>query len=413
MQNPTAESPSTPSRWLAAVSIVLAAFAWFIPTGRIHIDLGFYQFTTGHDIYKMIPLLLIPWIGWRLQIPSRAWPGSPLAASYMAFTGITVLAAVSSINPYQAISESVELLVYLVFMIVLLDLPWRQLRWDWIGGGFLAGNLFLSGETIWTWLSRSKDEVIRVSGSFDHPNALGAYALLGTILLLWMFLLESTWWKRSVILVALILMQLTAMTTASRSGFLAMIVFWILALMISSSGTRPLAMGMLCGWGSAVAMGMVLLRERIMSTGTWEILFDDASRLVIWKGLLFTELPVLSFFGTGMGPLLQERLQSSVVTADGWSPPLTQFGAHNWYLLVFLGTGLIGLLAFLWFVSELYALLKRNPSPAGQVLLVGFLTFLLHHFVLDGWMAGNRTIALMAIIWIAHIQASANPERES
>ena len=138
---PPDESPRG-ERWLTLLVYELAVIVFFIPAGRFHVSLfGWYSFSTGYDAYKLFPILALTWLAWRLQNRDRPWPESRYLTPFFLLFLVSLLAALISLDPYEAVSETLEILSYIVFLIWLLDVPWTPAGskpWRWVSSSAIS-----------------------------------------------------------------------------------------------------------------------------------------------------------------------------------------------------------------------------------------------------------------------------------
>lgn len=166
--------------------------------------------------------------------------------------------------------------------------------------------------------------------------------------------------------------------TPGRSGYLAFLVFVMVAIFVTVPGKRryiilvivPIVVG-LCLYASPVA------RERI-TKGVSEIAALEQSeqltsmgiRMVMWKNTLGIltdpDFPLLAGYGTGG---FKEAYRPQVAGQTGWKAEVVD-DCHNQYMRIAVEHGAIGLLLFLGFIA---ACLRQSVSRPFKVLGIGAL----------------------------------------
>lgn len=391
---------------LTLLSAELALVAFFTPAGRFHVDLGFYEFTTGYDAYKMFPLVFLTWLVWRARDWRRPWPDAKWLAPFGAFFICSLLAAIGSGDPYQTATESLEILCYLWFGLILVDLPWQRMRAGWIAAAFALGNLYLCGVALAQYLGADPDgAVLRLNAVFDHPNQLGGYAVVGAPILGW--LASRTGWRWQQAALALIGAGVLAagVLSLSRSSHLAMLA-GVLCLFLLGTRSLRIVCVMLAGAGLiAVVIAGPALWSRFADLANPVQLQDDASRLQIWSALLDSTLPRLGFFGQGFGPVLQDQLNNWIASAQSAQLPRAQWGPHSTYLAVFLAAGVPGLLAYLWFLVSGAQTMNGCSRVERAWLLAGLVGAMVHQAFIFPLLTGNYPIALLSLFVIATLRS--------
>ncbi|MGC9329886.1 MAG: hypothetical protein ACP5I1_19785, partial [Candidatus Hinthialibacter sp.] len=177
----------TESRLLTAAAGLLGLVYFFVPAGRFEGEILGISFSTGYDAFKMVPLPFTAWLLWRWKQRRPFCPESKLMLPFVCLLMISIVSGMGSPNGWQALADSLEILFYLGFLILLLDIPWTPRLLYIVAGGFVVGNLYLGSVVAQQyWATRDAQEIVRLSGTYDHPNPLGVYTILGFTLLLWL-----------------------------------------------------------------------------------------------------------------------------------------------------------------------------------------------------------------------------------
>ncbi|MBI1388077.1 MAG: hypothetical protein GC154_06480 [bacterium] len=402
------ESPKTGkpySIWLTLLNLELAAVCFFIPAGRFQVDLGFYRFTTGHDAYKMFPLLFLTWFFWR-RGERKPWAEARCLEPLVFLLVCSILGGAASIDGYQALTESLELLCYVLFYLILCDLPWGRLHVGWLGGAFVAGNFYLCGKAVQQWLlSGGGDGLPRIHAAFDHPNQLGAYAVLGVPLLAWLASRSRAKWQSILTGAATAGVCGAALLSMSRAACLGLAVCGVVYFVWGDSAQRRVCLA----FAGLAALGMIAtlpwVGPRFMELFSGASATGGDSRLFIWSGLLDSTAHALPYFGEGMGPILQDRLNNWIATAPETHLPLSQWGPHSLYLALLLSSGLPGLFALIWLAWIAGGLIRRCPPVERAALAAGGLGLMTHQLFMFSITQGNLFLAMLGLIFIAEHRA--------
>lgn len=391
---------------LNLLSLELAIVAWFLPTGRWHINLGFYQFTTGYDAYKAFPILYVTWLAWRWgeRNSNRPLPDSPLWPPLFALVLASLAAALGSTDFYRASSDALEIFCFILFYFILLDLPWRRMKTGWIAGAFALGHFYLFAVALRQYLS-VEDSAMRVNAVFDHPNALGVYAVLGATLLGWLAARSQSIGSLMGVWAAVAALLVAGALSQSRSAYFALVVMGLVLAALGTNRQRlfclAAALAVICG----IALTAPSVESRFFELREPSRLHDDASRLSIWSALLTAEAEGLPFFGVGLSSVLPDRLGNALASGDSTDQPLAQWGPHNLYLALLLTTGLPGLLAYAWLIVAAFGLIARCPRPERAILSAGLIAFLAHTVFIFPLLTGNLPVAFFTLLFLATIRA--------
>ncbi len=388
------------------LSVELALVCFLVPAGRFYIDLGFYQFTTGYDAYKLFPVVFITWLVWRWREHRGGVSHSRLFDPMALWFLCSFFAAVATWNPYQALTESLELFCYLVFFIFLIDLPWRHMRLDWIASAFVIGNLYLCGIALRQLATaQSGGGLVRLNAVFDHPNQLGGYAILGAPLLGWLALQAKPSWQKTMISLTALGVICAGALTLSRSVYVALACAGAVALLIGSRTQRTIGVTLACVMAAAGLIAVPSISQRFIDLFDPAQIQSESSRLLIWSALFDSAAVGLPHFGVGYGPILQEQLNNWIASAPPSDLPLSQWGPHSAYLATLLSTGLPGLCAYLWLLIEAFRLAWRCPAPERVFLVAALSGAVVHQAFIFPILTGNYPIALFVLFAISQMRS--------
>ncbi|MBZ0256210.1 O-antigen ligase family protein [bacterium] len=396
---------------LTLLSAELAAIFFFVPAGRFRIDLGFYDFTTGYDAYKLFPVVFLTWIIWRMREGWKRKVESPLIEPLLFWFLCSFLAALASWEPYQALTESLELFCYLMFFIMLLDLPWARIRTDWLALGFIVGNIYLCGAALFQLATaQSGGEMLRLNAVFDHPNQLGGYAVLAAPLLAWLSLHAKRQWQKQCILLIAVSVLCAGALTLSRSVYVAFSAAGCVVVLFGSRTQRTAGVVLVAALVVVALIAAPSISQRFHDLLDPAQLRDDASRLMIWSAMFDSTLPNLPLFGVGYGPLLQDHLNNWIASAPATGLPLSQWGPHSAYLATLLCAGLPGLCAYLWLLIAAGRQANRCPHSERVLFLAALTGAIVHQAFIFPVLTGNYPIALFALFALAALRTQ--PEEQ-
>jgi len=402
-------SPDCP-RWerrlLTLLFLELAVIFFLVPAGRFHISLFSYKFSTGYDAYKLFPFLFAVWLLWRWK-RRREWRiHFPIVFPAFLFFLISCLASSESPDAYQAISESLEIGCYILFFIMLLDLPWDERSVKWAAGGFIIGHWYLGWTAIWQLLFPSVvSGMFRIHATFDHPNSLGTYAVLSLSLLLWIYDRAQTYQQKASVLIAIGGILFAALFAFSRSGCVGLFVFGYVLYAALKAGSpnvfRRIASIVLV---VALFVGASALM-RLSSTMNELLAKQNVSRLTIWPFVMDRNMPSLPFFGVGLGPVQMNADFSVMISAPMDLPISSTHYPHDLYLELLISMGISGLLSFLWLVYEGFRQTYGDRTITAAALRAGLAGFLAQEIFDTQILNGNIPIALFVILALGSYSA--------
>ncbi|NPU97862.1 MAG: hypothetical protein HPY51_11690 [Candidatus Omnitrophica bacterium] len=396
MRNP---NPTRGERWLTLLIYELAVIFFFIPAGRFHISLiGWYSFSTGYDAYKLFPVLLFTWLAWRIQNLDKPWPQSRFVFPFFLLFLVSLIAAVTSQDFFEAVSEALEILSYFFFLILLLDIPWTPRRIQTVAVGFVIGNLYLASQAWMHYQTLNPALPARVSATFRHPNFLGFYGLLGLTLSFW--ILNQSRRPRHTFWVGVSIAGLlfAVVTSQSRVALVAL-GLWLLVLLVLGHGRlrRFAVAGLFAGMMALVFSPDIVARFSAMAYETPAA--EQVNRVRIWLHYLEHEIPTLPYFGIGLGPVADTRMNDRLAADPSTASVLShKWGPHNAYLAWLLGTGLAGMFALFWLLKEILRTAWASDSENRPLWMAGWLAMLLVITVQDPLLYANIPLALIAML---------------
>jgi O-antigen ligase len=391
------------AQWLLNLLVYeIAVIYFFIPAGRFYFTFFEMRISTGYDAYKLFPVVFITWLIWRLRNKTKEWFHSKLVYPFSTLILISFLSALSSIAVYEAITESLELLCYLGFFLILLDIPWTSKRIVIVAAFFLFGNLYLLYVSAIQYIDiQDYSSLSRISGAFTHPNAFSSYCILGIILSAWLGGTTKEPHQKFWLWFVVIGLMIALLLTQSRSALLVLLIGISIFIWFSRPAWRIGAVIVVV----AMFIGVVVYVPSTLQRFAFiqEELSDETSvnRLLIWNTYLSSELHRLDFFGSGLDPVIIHRLQDWIASNPNDIPLTEILGPHNAYLAWFLGTGFIGLLTLGWIFWETLKLAFYCEPYTKSVLLAGIVGFIVLGLFENVLLVSNIPIAWLTIMAIS------------
>lgn len=412
MMTTISSQSSTGQITLKITAVLLALIYFFVPAGRFQGSLYGISFSTGYDAFKLIPIPFITWFVWWKRHDRETSARSSLYLPFAVILIVTLISGIASSDEWQALADSLEILLYFSLLLLLTRIPWTHSLARIPAAGFVIGNLYLGSVILRQFLAtKNVDSLVRLSGTFTHPNTLGAYAILGFTLLIWLTrqtrnkaYLFWTW-------IAAIMLLFSLLTTQSRTALIALAVWGITAAGMGTPQMRKYTIVLF-----ALALVVILffapqiaLRFYALSDET-----PDPSRInrpLIWSQYLTHEIPQLSPFGVGMGPVSTNRFGDWIASNPG-APSFTRaWGPHNTYLAWMIGAGFMGLFCLLWLFKTAWDRIQNCDPFSRTVLSAGLLSFAVTCLFQDPFLVSNIPIAWITLIAIGD-RLSQNSGRE-
>jgi len=387
--------------YLTLTAVFLALIYFFVSAGRFQGTIAGISFSTGYDAFKLIPLPLGTWLLWRERTKVASIVPSPLYLPFAVLLIVTILSGIASLDAWQALADSLETLFYFGLLILLNSIPWTPNLARIPAAGFVFGNLYLGSVILKQYqATQHTEELVRLSGTFAHPNELGAYAILGFTLLVW--LIRQT--QNRVYLfwtgIATLLVLFSLLATQSRTALVALAVWGTVAAWLSSPKMRKYLIVLFI-----IAIAIILIAAPQIARRFYALSDEtpDPSRInrpSIWSQYLIHELPQLSPFGMGMGPVSTYRFGDWIASNPN-APSFTRaWGTHNTYLAWMIGTGLMGLFCLMWLIKTAWDRIQLCDPFNRAVLSAGLISFAVTCLFQDPLLLSNIPIAWITLIAI-------------
>jgi len=335
------------------------------------------------------------------------WP------KYLAWLIVLIIASILSIaiapDPYLASFTLVKILLGLGLFWLLLSQPYNRLKfWLW----FLTGSCLQAIVGIWQfliqgnpankWLGLSAHSAktlgtsvietirpdglgerwLRAYGTLDHPNILGGLlviSLLLSVILLIKIQQQNLKQKKLYTYLLLgysIIMSAGLFFTFSRTAWLALIIGWLILIMQYYKQWRL--------W-----LWPLIIVAVVTSYLMWPFHYLALSRLDETQRLEMKSLDERSDYrqqsqqmlnqswltGVGLGNygLVARKLDKQQISY--WYQPV-----HNTYLLIFVETGILSILAVLLLLAGLFFYSRQQVSPYLPILLAWLVLMSLDHW---------------------------------
>ncbi|MEW6238750.1 MAG: O-antigen ligase family protein [Candidatus Omnitrophota bacterium] len=406
------DAPIWERRLLTTLFLSLAVVFFLVPAGRFYFSFLFVKISTGYNAYKLFPFPLAVWLIWRWKRPRRWRIHLPIVFPALLFFLLSILAAAGSPDAYQAISESLEIAFYIIFSIMLLDLPWSHRAVKWAAGGFVLGHFYLGLTALYQLLFSGTP---RINATFDHPNALAAYAPLSLSLLLWIFDRSQTSKQRTGVLAAIGCVLFGALFSFSRSAYVGLLIFGFVFYYAYPSAAPKIPRRAWAIFFAAAILVAASAMTRFSSTIDELTMKEKISRLTIWPFVMDLCMPSSPFFGIGLGPVQREAALSIMASAPMELPIATARHPHSLYLDLLISMGIPGLLSFLWLAYEAFRQTAWDRTIAAAALRAGLAGFLVQEIFDPQLLNGNIPVALFVLFALGSysaIQRQTNIENE-
>jgi len=255
----------------------------------------------------------------------------------------------------------------------------------------------------------------RIRGMFGNPNVLAITGTLGLLTFIGYLCTSMARWERVLAVIPVIALQAAVFSSGSRKGLLGLVIVWLTGLV--QRRTRGMTM-MVIGLALTASLAAFALAPKLLqdaafrnlnrlattfeqSTTSATIDFSAAERArFIEEGLaLMAEAPI---FGHGLDTFRSLSGEGSY--------------AHNNYIELGVGLGLVGVLVFYTFPLVLIYLLSRlrwrGTSDAGQLAAFGLATLGLILVMDVGAVTYmSKLVSIVPIIIAGAIDARTNADR--
>ncbi len=382
----------------------LALIYFFVPAGRFHSSFSGYSFSFGGDVYKNFAIPILTWLAWRKLNRSSGWPFSLLHPPFLFLILISIISSAGSRDPYQAFSETLELILYYGFFLILIDIPWSRKSFLPIAISYLLGTIWMGCVTGWQFLHIGDSAGIPgLNGTFLYPNYLGLFCILSLTLLTFYEPYCQTRLEKICIYTSIVITLLCSLLTISRATYLGLMVWlWI----VFRAKTIRVPFGLKIGMVALVIASLVVIP--FIAPKFYGILDefrgdDPYSRIQIWPFVLDFSIPDFTYFGYGQGPVLKEIMDSTLAAEFKPDYLFRKWHPHNLFLSIFLYMGIPGLFALGWlFLIYFWQIRFCNPYPK-VVLLAGMTGYIVHQFFDEELLEGNIPVALISLLALATI----------
>ncbi|MBD3267723.1 hypothetical protein GF373_13720, partial [bacterium] len=109
--------------WLNLLVAEIACIVFFLPAARFHLTFFGFSITTGYEMYKVFYIPILTWLYWRWRNREKPIPSSPFFLPLVVFFCVSVFSSLSCMDMYESLTESLEILLYIIFFLILLDIP--------------------------------------------------------------------------------------------------------------------------------------------------------------------------------------------------------------------------------------------------------------------------------------------------
>lgn len=383
----------------------LTIIFFLVPAGRFYFEIGSFSFSSGFNVYKTIPILFLFWGIWRWYNPAKPYVSSTITLPFMTLLAICVFSSLTSISPYQSFTETLELLIYFIFYLMLIDLPWGKRYFTWIGSGFVLGSWYL----IYTGISQltvANDMIwnVKLNGPFDYPNAMGVFCILCSGMLCWLASKSNVRWKTNVLIITMTIVLICGLLTQSRAVYLSLFGSLLVYISLSGKKMRWYASGIFIVVSVFTA---ILMFPKFMGMQSELQTQNEMSRLMIWTYLFENFLPGLPLFGYGLGPVIPERM-ADWLSSNRYTPYLSiPWHPHNLYLYMLTATGIPGLLAFLWWIKAALQSSFKLAQSDRSILCATLTGFLVYQCFEVHLLLGNIPVVLISLMAIGTVMPQA------
>jgi O-antigen ligase len=265
------------------------------------------------------------------------------------------------------------------------------------------------------------DDIFRVAGSFENPNDFVVLLLFSVPLLLLWSLQTKRWSLRLFLIAGCLLELLILMKTYSRSGYLSMAFTLLMIAVLGQGKIRRLGI-LLCFLGVCGLLGLQETRDRLVTLvgirtsgpGVSQGLASVNYRRQLASIALneFSKKPVL---GVGFGNIGARAATYSPLLAN-------KSTAENTYLEILAELGLVGFLAYLFFLGIAWSTLKTglnrvrgdpNIEPFYVALAAGFCGFAFNNLFDTNFQDNLPWILLAILVHLGVSQACPIPLNET
>lgn len=388
--------------WLLIAELALMYF--FVPAGRFHSSVFGFSFSVGGDVYKNFAIPILTWLAWRKFNRLNGWLFSYLHAPFLFFILISIISSAGSRDPYQAFSETLELILYYGFFLILIDIPWSRKSFFPIAIAYLIGTVWMGCVTGWQFLHIGDSAGIPgLNGTFLYPNYLGLFCILSLTLLTFYESYCQIRLEKICIYTGIVITLLCGLLTISRATYLGLMV-WLWIVYRAKAIRFPF--GLKIGMVVLVIASLVVIP--FIAPKFYGIVDefrgdDPYSRIQIWPFVLDFSIPDLTYFGYGQGPVLKEIMDSTLAAEFKPDYLFRKWHPHNLFLSILLYMGIPGLFALGWlFMIYFWQIRICNPYPK-VLFFAGMAGYIVHQCFDEELLEGNIPVALISLLALATI----------
>jgi O-antigen ligase len=213
----------------------------------------------------------------------------------------------------------------------------------------------------------------RVKSSFTHPNIFAFFLMLVIIILPYLISraqTESSPWRRSILVLYMLVLVAGIGLTQTRSAWLACAAVFVCYGIIFRRRYLfyILSIAILC-------LFVPVIRDRLVDLGSGNEIYTEqaklnsfAWRVALWESALFWMEPVRYLLGYGIGAF-REYAPVFFARSDG-----IHWDAHNVYVQWFFDVGILGLCCYVWIhvrtIFTLRHLLAMDRSIAFTIIAI-------------------------------------------
>ncbi len=199
---------------------------------------------------------------------------------------------------------------------------------------------------------------------FSNPNDYATLTLLvfGLNMVAWQSATAA--WQRWAALIGAILMPVAILFTASRAGFLGLLVFGVLVMLRSRQKVRMILLGIVAALAVALAAppkawDRVRSLNKVKNTEVLETSGDESARqrFMIWQ-IAWKAWKDHPMFGVGIGAAPHANL-AYALSRNEWRLARTRWNTHNTFLNVLAETGLPGFVLFVGMFASTFRYLHH------------------------------------------------------
>ena len=340
---------------------------------------------------------------------------APLKAPFLFMTFAAAFSIFQAPDKLKAISDFPEYMIIFAFYLSF----WPRIKDSYQRKLFIAFVVTATLTAILSLIDVAMGKVLqnRAKGFFSLSITFGeCQAIVATTVLTWILIGKNTWKQFAGLALSFVLIFASLITSMARGAWLGFIAGYMILTIRFPKKMIPISL-VLCLIGIPVVLSVPSLQTRLNSfsiSKNLEVIrnsrmdgsFESAGmhsnfiRLNIWsRGFKISEDS--STFGVGLNNVKKKYYE--LCSDYEKKHDFLIFGhQHNNFMQMFLMTGLLGLVAFFYFLVEIfrffYSYARRNPDSWNQTMSVGaiavFACFIVTGFTEFSW--GDEEVIMMA-----------------